>query len=304
MVPLALLVVLLAADVPRVTRLVPPDPKSVTIPRGETIPVLPDLTPTTQAPEKASQDKPKAERLRPESRLAILRYVLGEFARAVKSLPGGKQGLRIVPGQAPGPDSSQQASSKPGVIVMGATRAANPGDMVQITGVEFRDREILLHVNGGGKKKIRWADHVQVSVGGGLPRATTTNSAQESTSDYRGGGSTLILDFGKPVPDLTPDEVKQIVAGYLDFSKQRSAAVQWIDTLPPEFAKAIKEKRAMVGMDKEMVRAAIGQPERKIREKDADGLETEDWIYGRPPSHIVFVKFAGDKVISVAEYPR
>jgi hypothetical protein len=117
-------------------------------------------------------------------------------------------------------------------------------------------------------------------------------------------GSTLILDYGRPLPDLTPDELKQHLGVFLDFSKQRSASVSWIESLPPEFQQAIKERRAMVGMDKEMVIAAMGKPERKVRERDPDGLETEDWIYGHPPAKTVFVKFAGEKVISVKQFPR
>ncbi len=35
-------------------------------------------------------------------------------------------------------------------------------------------------------------------------------------------------------------------------------------------------------MDRDEVLAAIGRPERKVREPQADGSETEDWIYGRP----------------------
>ena len=32
-----------------------------------------------------------------------------------------------------------------------------------------------------------------------------------------------------------------------------------------------------------------------------DGVETEDWIYGKPPGKITFVTFAGSKVIAVKE---
>ena len=32
-----------------------------------------------------------------------------------------------------------------------------------------------------------------------------------------------------------------------------------------------------------MVIAALGRPDRKVREQDSEGNDTEDWIYGRPP---------------------
>jgi hypothetical protein len=51
-----------------------------------------------------------------------------------------------------------------------------------------------------------------------------------------------------------------------------------------------------------MVLAAMGRPERKVRERDADGNETEDWIYGTPPDKTVFVTFQGDKVVRVRQF--
>jgi hypothetical protein len=39
-----------------------------------------------------------------------------------------------------------------------------------------------------------------------------------------------------------------------------------------------------------------------VRERDPDGTETEDWIYGNPPARTVFVTFTGDKVVRVKEY--
>jgi hypothetical protein len=119
-----------------------------------------------------------------------------------------------------------------------------------------------------------------------------------------GMGSTIFLEFGKHVPNLTPEELKLHLSAFLDFSKQRSASVQWIDTLPPEMKKAIQERRPVVGMDREEVIAAIGKPEHKVRERDAEGQEIEDWIYGQPPSKTIFVRFMGDRVTSIRQYPQ
>ncbi len=143
-------------------------------------------------------------------------------------------------------------------------------------------------------------DRIHVDVGG-MPRATSTPT--NPAPGYQGTGATLYLDFGRPVPDMSPDELKKLLGGVLDFSKQRSAAVQWAETLPPEMQKAIKEKRAVVGMDREMVVAALGRPERKVRERDEEGNEVEDWIYGQPPQKTIFVRFSGDRAISVKQYP-
>jgi hypothetical protein len=112
----------------------------------------------------------------------------------------------------------------------------------------------------------------------------------------------LILDFGRPVPDMSADDLMTDLQAFLDFSKEHSGAVNWIDTLPPQFKQAITDHEALVGMNHEMVLAALGRPEHKVRERDPDGMETEDWIYGTPPARTTFVTFNGDKVIRVKEF--
>jgi hypothetical protein len=57
-------------------------------------------------------------------------------------------------------------------------------------------------------------------------------------------------------------------------------------------------------MTHEMIVAAIGKPDRKVRETQSDGTETEDWIYGTPPAKTVFVTFVGDKVIRIQQFPK
>jgi hypothetical protein len=53
-----------------------------------------------------------------------------------------------------------------------------------------------------------------------------------------------------------------------------------------------------------MVVAAVGKPDHKVRERDPDGNDIEDWIYGQPPSKTVFVRFTGDKVTSIKQFPK
>ncbi|MBI3668671.1 MAG: hypothetical protein HY237_02665 [Acidobacteria bacterium] len=289
---LASALLLLDADVAQVLRFRSQPGQSVEFPPGQSLPVLPDLLPAGDA-QKAGK---KGEYLQPQSRLEIIRYVSGEFAKALKPLPSGKKGFRMKAGEPVDEKLLHQA-------VANNSPAVNTGDTVQVTKVEFRDREIVLDLNGGGRGKTRWRDRVRVQVGSPYPTTTVAPTNPSAAPGYQGLGATLVLDFGRPLPDLTPDQLKQHLAGLLDFSKQRSASVQWVETLAPDMQKAIQEKRAVVGMDREMVLAAIGKPERKVRERDADGVETEDWIYGQPPGKTIFVRFAGDKVVSVKQYP-
>jgi hypothetical protein len=48
----------------------------------------------------------------------------------------------------------------------------------------------------------------------------------------------------------------------------------------------------------------MGRPDRKVRERDPEGNDTEDWIYGQPPAKTIFVRFEGDKVIQIDKYPQ
>jgi hypothetical protein len=283
--------VLCSADLPSAFKLGFQKNTTVEFPAGISLPVLPDLAERQDSPKARKKNEP----LTAEQRLALLRYVSGEFAKALKPLPGGKQGLRMKVGE----PLNQQMLDR-AVATHGA--AVNTGDSVQVTHLEFKDREILVDVNGGGHVKKRLRDRLHVEVGG-MPTVRATQPDQPP--GIRGGaGSTIELDFGKPVPEMTPDELKQLLAPILDFSKQRSAAVHWVDTLPPEMKKAIEEKRAVVGMDREMVVAAVGKPERKVRERDDDGNEIEDWIYGEPPGKTMFVRFMGERVTRIKSFPQ
>jgi hypothetical protein len=294
---LATAALLLSADVPGVTHMRPAS-LPVLFPSDANLPVLPDMSPANDAGQSAQKPSPqssappaKDSRLQPESRLALVRYVDGEFARVVQPIPGGKKGLHVKAG-APVDDRILHAT-------LGSTGSAiNPGDTAQITALEFKDREVIVDINGGGRGKTKLRDRIHLEVGGGP--TMTTSQAPVTTN----GGATVYLDFDGPLPDMTPDDLKQYLSSVLDFSKQHSAAVQWIDTLPPEIQSAIAEKRPTVGMDHEMVLAALGRPDRKVREKEPDGTESEDWIYGKPPAKTVFVKFEGDKVTKVEQFPQ
>jgi hypothetical protein len=177
---------------------------------------------------------------------------------------------------------------------------------VQITKLEFREHSIVVDLNGGGRGKRRWRDHLQIGLGGGMPPMQTTTTTQQGGPPglQPGMGSTIFLEFTKVVPDLSPEDLKKLLAPFLDFSKQRSAAVQWFDTLPPEMKKAIQDRRPAMGMDREEVVAAIGKPDHKVRERDTDGVDIEDWIYGQPPSKTIFVRFSGDHVTSIKQFPQ
>ncbi len=286
------------ADVPAVLHLKPPGQKQqVEFPPNQDLPLFPDLGQIQPPAQPKTDAKPAAKKgpLDPESRLAIVRFVSGEFAKAIKPLPAGKKGFRMVAGKPIDEKALRQALANSGPAI-------NTGDQVQITHIEFRDHEMVFDLNGGGRQKTRWRDRVQISMGGNGPTPGVNMGGGGAAPGYSGVGATLYLEFGKALPNMTPDELKEMLGSVLDFKKQRSPAVQWIDTLPPEVQQAIKDKRVIVGMTQEEVVAAVGKPERKVRERDANGNDTEDWIYGQPPDKMTFVTFLGEKVVRVREY--
>ncbi len=238
---------------------------------------------TTPKPNHPAKD------LQPDSRLLLIRGVDGENAKLVHSMPAGKHGFMLAVGK---PLDTQHLRD---ALRLWGT-AAGQGDTIQITGLEFRYRQIRVQINGGGKKHFNWRQHLQIGMG------DMSSSPPPDTGPRQPVGGVLILDYGRPVPDMTPEDLKRDLGVMLDFSKQQSAAVNWIDTIPPKFKQAITDHKAMVGMDEDMVIAAVGRPDHKVRQREPDGKETEDWIYGTPPAKTVFVTFAGDNVIRVKEF--
>ncbi|MFQ5925988.1 MAG: hypothetical protein ACE5MH_00965 [Terriglobia bacterium] len=238
-------------------------------------------------------DKPKPAKLSPENRVGIVRGLAFEYATARKPLPAGKIGLELnAEGEVDERKLRQQLANQ------GA--AVQTGDIVQITAVEFKGDHIIFEINGGGKtKKKKWHERIRISVAGPTGGAPVPVTGQRRGGERPANGSAVVMHFSDYVPDLTPEEVRERLAVVLDFSR-RTASVPWIETLPEEFQEAIRENRAVVGMNREMVLAALGRPNHKVREA-RDGVEEEDWLYGNPP-FVTFVTFVGDEVVRVKEF--
>jgi hypothetical protein len=265
------------------------------------LPALPPSEPATEIYMSVSQRPEQSADLRPQSRIEIIRYVSGEFAKVVKPLPAGKKGYKVPVGKPIDDKNLQTALRFQGI-------AARPGDTVQITSIEFHPKEIIIQVNGGGHKKFNLRDHLQVGIGGGGGGPTTTTTPPAAQAPPPGGGlqpgmgAELILEYGRPVPDMSAEDLMHDLNYFLDFSKEHSAAVDWVESLPPQFKQAIKDHTALEGMDHEMVLASLGRPDHKVRETRPGGEQTEDWIYGSPPAKTVFVTFSGDRVVKVKQY--
>jgi hypothetical protein len=256
---------------------------------------------------RADATAPRAENLTEASRMAIIRALSGEFVRAQASLPGGKEGTHV-PANGPRVSTAQAAqegpvvSDGPRVMVVSAAPVIRKGDRVQITQVVFRGHSIEFQLNGGGYRPFHLSDYLHVDMVGPVSGGSSVDQPGTPVAYVRGQGASLYLDFDRAIPDVSPEDVKHALAPFLDFTLARSPAQQYAQSLPPEFQQAIRERMAVVGMDREMVLAAMGRPGRKIRERDDAGNDTEDWIYGAPPDKTVFVTFVGDKVVRVRQF--
>src|SRR5262245_4175686 len=224
----------------------------------------------------------------PESRVNIIRSLGSELVALKVPLPISKTGLIINSNGDFDWKKNEEESIRAGQFIA-------PGITIQVTAVTIGDDSITFELNGGGKKKKRrFFERIQVgSTGGTRPLANPTSQAPPQ-------GSYVTIKFEKIVPDLTPDQVKEILSSVLDFSK-KSATKTFIESVPDEFKDAVKNKQAAVGMDKDLVLATLGRPLKRVREKKGE-VQTEDWIYGEKPQKVTFVTFLNDKVISVKEY--
>jgi len=225
------------------------------------------------------------ESLNQEQRIAIIRGMTAEFATSKILLPRSKKALAF-------PSNGKFDKTEWDQAAKTLGPAARVGDLIQVTKVDINKDEIVFEINGGMKGGHKWYDHVQVGMG-------TQTAPIRGSNTPAPGGTTIALKFEKSVPALEASDIKKMLAPILDFEK-RSATEQLVETLPPEVQAAVKEKRAIEGMDREQVLLALGKPRTKVRETK-DGVDTEDWIYGLPPGKVTFITFANGKVSRVKD---
>lgn len=225
-----------------------------------------------------------------EERIVLLRDLTAEFASAKVTLPRSKKPLPFDAA------SGERDMEKWSDAHQEYGPAARLGDMVQITRIKFERKRLVFEFNGGFKGGRKWYERIQ--VGGGMGGGGTMRPIGRSRS-AQPAGSSISLEFPEGVPELDAERIKELFQPILDF-EQHSATEQYVETLPEPQQAAIKEKRAIEGMDIDAVLLAMGKPVRKVRETK-DGVEYEDWIYGTPPGKVTLVTFRGSKVVRVKE---
>ncbi len=217
----------------------------------------------------------------------LLRSLTAEQGFAMRPLPRGKKGLFIAANGTLSPAGEKYVAE---VTTQGLS--VKPGDRAVLSNVRIDKDRLVFDINGGPERKHDFLRHVQVGVGGpNMSSPVVQDPGQEPV------GSRVTLTFAKYVPNITPAQVKALLAPLISFD-MKTPVQAYTDTLPPQIKSAILDHHVLVGMNTEMVLFAMGQPESKSREMDGQ-MPFEEWIYGHSPQDVQFVRINGNRVIRV-----
>jgi hypothetical protein len=220
-----------------------------------------------------------------KTRLELERVLQSEQGFAMRPFPRGHKGLTLVANGKLEPAGEAYLN-----MVVSDGLCAKPGDRLVITNLKIDRDKIVFDLNGGPDFKHRFLRHVQV---GGDPNYG--NSVVPDEADP--AGARLTLTFKDRVPELTGSQVKALLAPLISFDV-KTPIQAFTDTLPTPLKEAILDHQVWVGMTTDMVLFAKGQPQNKIREMDGQ-MPFEEWIYGKPPEDVDFVRINGNRVIRV-----
>jgi hypothetical protein len=231
-------------------------------------------------------DLPQNE-LDAKTRLELIRFLQSDQGFAMRPFPRGHKGLTLEANGKLEPAGEAYLN-----MVTTDGLSAKPGDRLVITDVKIDHAKMVFELNGGPDAKHRFLRHVQVGAG-----PTMGPVVQDPSDGQEPVGSRLTLTFKTPIPELTGKQVEALLAPLISF-EVKTPIQAFTDTLPPKLKEAILDHDVLVGMSTEMVLFAMGQPQNKIREMDGQ-MPFEEWIYGRPPSDVKFVRINGNRVIRV-----
>jgi hypothetical protein len=217
----------------------------------------------------------------------ILRSLVAEQGFAMRPLPKGKKGLTLAANGKLTPVGEGYLTS-----ITNNGLSVKPGDRVVLSNIKIDKEHIVFDINGGPEHKHEFMRHIQIGVGGPNMTAPVVQDQGEEPA-----GSRITLTFSKFVPDVTPAQIKALLAPLISFD-MKTPVQAYTDTLPPSLKAAILNHHVLVGMSTDMVLFALGPPESKSREMDGQ-MPFEEWIYGHPPQDVNFVRVNGNRVIRV-----
>jgi hypothetical protein len=242
----------------------------------------PAQAPSGSTPQSSNSHAPRMSK---QTRLEIIRDFETQLFYARTAFPMGHKGLKLKDGViSPNGEQMRQEMALWGPAV-------KPGDPAHISFVQIKEDHIHFEINGGPVRRKKWYQRVEVSGAGGVP---VTGSDQPIENPH---GSFVDLCFDRYVPELTAQQVRDLLVPVLDFKAQNKEQA-YLDTLPPMVKAAIVAHHVLVGMSPEMVLHAKGKPPKKVREKEGE-TDYEEWIYGEPPQDVDFVRIVGDEVVRI-----
>lgn len=216
------------------------------------------------------------------SREQLIRFMQAEQGFAMRPLPIGNLILVANGGMEPNGDKYVNELHTKGI-------AARPGDRVVVTDIRIHEKAIVIDLNNGPEHKHKYLRHISIGMDPNYTNPVVPDNGAPPT------GSRITLTFASRVPDLSGEQMEQLLKPMIDFGV-KSPAEAFAESLPDFLRKAIEQHRILIGMDKDMVRYAKGQPIRKTRETE-DGKPFEIWIYGESPQPVEFVRFEGSFVV-------
>jgi hypothetical protein len=226
--------------------------------------------------------------LDPKTRLELIRALESEQGFAMRPFPRGHKGLTLVANGKLEPAGESYLN-----MVISEGLSAKPGARMVITDIKIDRSKIVFDLDGGPDAKHRFLRHIQISAGPEMGDPDIDPTIANAAGDPV--GSRLTLTFADHIPELTPAQVKALLAPLISFDV-KSPVQAFTDTLPVELKKAILDHKVLVGMTTDMVLFAMGQPNTKTREMDGQ-MPFEEWIYGTPPQEVDFVRINGNRVI-------
>ena len=238
------------------------------------------IEPTHVALDKTALD--------PKTRLELIRALESEQGFAMRPFPRGHKGLTLAANGKLEPAGESYLN-----MVVSEGLSAKPGARVVITDIKIDRSRIVFDLDGGPDAKHRFLRHIQISAGPEMGDPDIDPTIANSAGDPV--GSRLTLTFADHVPEITPAQVKALIAPLISFDV-KSPVQAFTDTLPPELKNAILGHKVLVGMTTDMVLFAKGQPTTRTREMDGQ-MPFEEWIYGAPPEEVDFVRVNGNRVI-------
>src|SRR5271156_4055478 len=147
-----------------------------------------------------------APRISKESRYQIIREFETQLVYARTDFPMGSKGLLLKDGVIT-PNGEQLRQD---LALWGP--AVKPGDPAHISFVQIKDDHIHFEINGGPVRRKKWYQRVEVSGAGGVP--VNGGSDQPIANPH---GSFVDLCFDRYVPELTAQQVRELLVPVLDF---------------------------------------------------------------------------------------